>query len=327
MTKIKKFHPLYLCASFAALFAGITPALAATAENHPVGQPYPWEYALQQSASPVRDEVEHFHDKILLPLTVGIVVFVFALLVYIILRFNSKSNPVPSKTTHNTLLEFIWTLAPVIILIGIAFPSMRLLYFADKTTDAGLTVKVTGYQWYWGYEYPDDGDVSFLSNYIHDEDIDKSKGELRLLSVDNPLVVPVDTNVRVLITSSDVIHSWSVPAFGVKLDAVPGRINETWFRAEKTGTFYGQCSQLCGAGHAYMPIEVKAVSKEDFAKFIAAQGGKLPAAAAEKKADEKKADAGTVKDAAAAAGNDAAAAAGKDVKAATEAAAKNAGEK
>ncbi|MBI1214187.1 MAG: cytochrome c oxidase subunit II [Alphaproteobacteria bacterium] len=250
---------------------------AGAAETHPVGQPYEWETVLQASASPVRDSVEHFHDHILLPVIAAIVAFVFGLLLIIIFRFNAKANPVPSKTTHNTMLEIIWTLVPIIILATIAVPSMKLLYYADATYDKhpGLTVKVTGYQWYWGYEYPKLGDVSFMSNYIHDEDL--KPGDLRLLSTDNPLVVPVDTDVRVQVTAADVIHSWSVPAFGVKMDAVPGRINETWFRADKTGTFYGQCSQLCGAGHAYMPIEVKAVSKEDFAKFIKAQGGKMPA--------------------------------------------------
>lgn len=324
-------RPLYLLSGLMAFFASATPAMAAPPAGHPIGQPYPWEIALQPSASPVRDLTEHFYGKILEPLTIGIAAFVLILLLYVIVRYNSKMNPVPSTTTHNTPLEVVWTLVPILILASIAVPSFKLLYYSDKTADAGLTVKVTGYQWYWGYEYPDNGDISFMSNYIHKEDL--KPGQLRLLSTDNPLVVPVDTNVRVLITSADVIHSWSVPAFGVKLDAVPGRINETWFRAEKEGTFYGECSQLCGAGHGYMPIEVKAVSKEDYANFIHAHGGKMPdeiaaakaeaaKAVADKAAADKAADA--KKDAAGAATTKAAA---TDVKHETEAAPKKAGEK
>jgi cytochrome c oxidase subunit 2 len=213
-----------------------------------------------------------FHDDLLIPIIFAIVIFVLALLVIVVMRFNARANPVPSKVTHNTMLEVVWTLIPVLILIVIAVPSMKILYYADRTQDAEMTLKVTGYQWYWGYEYPDNGGVNFLANLVKDKDI--RPGQLRLLSTDNPVVIPVDTNIRILMTASDVIHSWSVPAFGIKTDAVPGRTNETWVRATKTGTFYGQCSQLCGQNHGFMPIEVKVVPKNEFARWLHAQGGK-----------------------------------------------------
>ncbi len=249
-------------------------AQAATPPNEVIGQPVPGEIGLQPGVTAVRDQMMHFHNDILVPLITAIALFVFALLLWVIVRFNSKVNPVPSKTTHNTMLEVVWTMVPVLILILMAIPSIKILYYADRTADADMTLKIIGNQWYWGYEYPDHGDFSFLSNLVKEKDL--KPGQVRLLSVDNPVVLPVDTNVRLLIVANDVIHSWSVPAFGVKLDAVPGRTNETWVRIDKEGTFYGQCSQLCGDGHGFMPIEVHAVSKAEFAKWVHGQGGKMP---------------------------------------------------
>jgi cytochrome c oxidase subunit II len=251
-------------------------AQASAPDGAVIGQPVPGEIGLQPSASPMRDQMIHFHDDILLPLITAIAFFVFALLVIVIVRFNERANPVPSKTTHNTMLEIVWTMVPVLILVLMAIPSIKILYYADRTHDADMTLKVTGHQWYWEYTYPDNGDVNFNSNLIPNDKIDKSKGQVRLLSTDEPVVLPVNTNIRLLITATDVIHSWSVPAFGVKLDAVPGRTNETWTRIEKEGTFYGQCSQLCGDGHGFMPIEVRAVSAAEYANWIHSKKGKMP---------------------------------------------------
>ena len=282
------------------------PALAHAQET--IGIAKPWQLGFQQAVTPGKERMEWFHNSLLMPVITGIVIFVTALLLYVVLRFNAKTNPVPSKTTHNTMLEVIWTLVPVLILVVIVIPSMKMLYFLDRTKEAEMTLKVTGYQWYWGYEYPDQGGVNFLSNMVQDKDL--KEGEPRLLKTDNAVVLPVDTNIRILITASDVIHSWAVPAFGVKTDAVPGRTNETWTRIEKEGIYYGQCSELCGQNHGYMPIEIHAVSKADFAKWVVAQGGTMtapaattaptdPAAKAEAKADAKEAaEASTDKDAA-----------------------------
>ena len=204
----------------------------------------------------------------LLVIISAITAFVTLLLAYIMLRFNRRANPTPSTTSHNVPLEIVWTIVPVLILIVIVIPSMKLLYYSDRTTDPEMTLKVTGYQWYWGYEYPDYEGINFMSYPIKDEDIDPSKGDVRLLSTDNAVVLPVDTNIQVLITAADVLHSWAVPAFGVKTDAVPGRTNETWVRITKPGIYYGQCSEICGQGHAYMPIEIHAVSKEEFKRWV-----------------------------------------------------------
>jgi len=181
---------------------------------------------------------------------------------YIIVRFNAKSNPVPSKTTHNTLLEVIWTAVPVLILIMIAVPSLKLLYFADSTRDAEMTLKVTGNQWYWTYAYPDNGDIEFDSIIVPDEEL--KKGQPRMLTVDNEVVLPIKTNVRLLLTSNDVIHNWAVPSLGLKLDTTPGRTNETWVNINKEGDYYGMCSELCGVNHGFMPIHIRAVSKADY---------------------------------------------------------------
>lgn len=242
------------------------------------GAPVAGQIGLQEAATPVMEDIISFHNFLMVIITV-IVAFVTLLLAIVVLRFNAKANPVPSKTSHNTLLEIAWTVIPVMILVVIAIPSFRLLYKELVIPTADLTVKATGYQWYWGYEYPDNGDISFDSNMVATEDL--QPGQPRLLAADNPLVVPVDETVRVIVTGADVIHSFAMPSFGVKVDAIPGRLNETWFRAEKTGTYYGQCSELCGQSHAFMPIEIKVVTKEEFASWIESQkqANAAPAAA------------------------------------------------
>jgi cytochrome c oxidase subunit 2 len=225
-----------------------------------LGQPAPWEIDLQESATPVMDAIWHFHNWLLVIITV-ITLFVLGLLITIVVKFNAKANPVPSKTTHNTLLEVAWTLIPVLILVGIAVPSFRLLFEELDVPKADLTVKATGKQWYWSYAYPDNGKFEFDSLLAQDK-------QPRLLGVDNELVVPVNKVVRVQVTGADVIHSFAVPAFGIKIDAIPGRLNETWFKATKTGMFYGQCSELCGKDHAFMPISVRVVSDQDFTAWV-----------------------------------------------------------
>jgi len=231
-----------------------------------------WELGFQPAATPVAERLHDFHNFLLVIITL-ITIFVLVLLLYVMVRFRAKANPTPSMTTHNVPLEIIWTVIPVLILILIAVPSFKLLYYMDRTDDPEMTLKVTGYQWYWGFEYPDHGDISVTSNMIKEEDLDLAKGQIRLLSTDNPVILPVDTNIQVIVTAADVLHSFAVPAFGIKVDAVPGRINETWVRIEKPGAYYGQCSELCGQGHAFMPVEIIAVSKEDFAAWVAKQNG------------------------------------------------------
>jgi cytochrome c oxidase subunit II len=240
--------------------AGVSLLAGGTAFAEEVGQPAPWELNLQASASPVMDSIMQFHDWLLVIITV-ITLFVLALLVTVVVRFNARSNPVPSRTTHNTLIEVAWTLIPVMILVGIAVPSFRLLFEELDIPKADLTVKATGKQWFWSYAYPDNGKFEF------DSLLDKDK-QPRLLGVDNELVVPVNKVVRVQVTGADVIHSFAVPAFGIKIDAIPGRLNETWFKATKTGVFYGQCSELCGRDHAFMPIAVRVVNDQDFAAWV-----------------------------------------------------------
>jgi cytochrome c oxidase subunit 2 len=225
-----------------------------------MGQPAPWEYTLQESASPVMDNIVWFHNFLLVLITV-ITLFVLALLVMVVVKFNARANPVPSRTTHNTLIEVAWTLIPVLILVGIAVPSFRLLFLQLDLPKADLTVKATGKQWYWSYSYPDNGKFEFDSLLVQDK-------KPRLLGVDNEMVVPVNKVIRIQTTGADVIHAFAVPAFGVKIDAIPGRLNETWFKATKTGMFYGQCSELCGKDHAFMPIAVRVVSDQEFAAWV-----------------------------------------------------------
>lgn len=241
-------------------------ALAQGTDSPPIlGEPHNWQVWHQTPASPVMEMMNSFHHM-LLWIMVGIVGLVMVLLGIVIVRFNAKRNPVPSRTSHNTLIEVIWTVVPVIILVVIAVPSFRLLYFLDRTGQADMTLKVTGRQWYWDYEYPDQGGFSFSSIMIPVEEI--KPGQRRLLEVDNRVVLPVNSNIRVLITAGDVIHSWALPTSGIKDDAVPGRVNETWLRIDKEGVYYGQCSEICGTNHGYMPIAVEVVSKERFAQWV-----------------------------------------------------------
>ncbi|MGF6427904.1 MULTISPECIES: cytochrome c oxidase subunit II [Bradyrhizobium] len=225
-----------------------------------MGQPAPWEHTLQEGATPVMENIIWFHNFLLVLITL-ITLFVLALLIIVVVKFNARANPVPSRTTHNTLIEVAWTLIPVLILVGIAVPSFRLLFLELDVPKPDLTVKVTGKQWYWSYAYPDNGKFEF------DSLLDKDK-QPRLLGVDNEMVVPVNKVVRIQTTGADVIHSFAVPAFGVKIDSIPGRLNESWFKATKTGVFYGQCSELCGKDHAFMPIAVRVVSDQEFATWV-----------------------------------------------------------
>ena len=230
------------------------------------GQPEAWQTGFQPAASPNMHQIAWMHDSLLMPIITVISLFVAVLLAICIVRFNAKANPTPSRTTHNTLLELAWTVIPILILVVIAIPSFRLLYFQRDTPAADLTIKAIGNQWYWSYEYPDNGNFSFDSLMLEDDELEE--GQPRLLAVDNEVVVPVGKVVKVLVTASDVIHNWALPAFGVKMDGVPGRINETWFLAERPGVYYGQCSELCGSRHAFMPIAVRVVSEEDFAAWV-----------------------------------------------------------
>jgi cytochrome c oxidase subunit 2 len=231
-----------------------------------LGQPAPWEYKLQGSATQVMDDITTFHNWLVVMITL-ITLFVLALLAIIAVKFNAKANPVPSKTTHNTLLEVAWTLIPVLLLMAIVVPSFRLLFLELDVPKADLTIKATGKQWYWSYAYPDNGKFEFDSLLACDEARLKCQ-EPRLLTVDNEVVVPVNKVVRVETTGADVIHSFAVPAFGIKIDAIPGRLNETWFKANKVGIYYGQCSELCGKDHAYMPIAVRVVTDQEFAAWV-----------------------------------------------------------
>jgi cytochrome c oxidase subunit 2 len=239
--------------------AGMALAAGGTAFG---AQPKPWEMTLQEAATPVMENIISFHNLLLVIITL-ITLFVLALLVIVVLKFNAKANPVPSRTTHNTLIEVAWTLIPVLILVGIAVPSFRLLFQQLDIPKADLTVKVTGKQWYWSYAYPDNGKFEFDSLMAQDK-------QPRLLGVDNEMVVPVNKVIRVQTTGADVIHAFAVPSFGIKIDSIPGRLNETWFKATKVGMYYGQCSELCGKDHAFMPIAVKVVTDQEFAAWTEA---------------------------------------------------------
>ena len=269
----------------------LVPAMA-FAQEVGRGHPEPGQFHLQESVTPIMDSIVAFHDGILMWTITLIVLFVLALLVVIVVRFNAKANPVPARFTHNTLIEVIWTVVPILILVVIAIPSFGVL--SDQMTvpdgerkylganifslgevevpEATVTIKASGEQWYWNYEYVDQG-VAFDSNILSEEEIAELKpGQPRLLAVNNELIVPVDTTVRLQVTASPtgVIHAFAVPSFGIKVDAVPGRLNETWFNARETGIYYGQCSELCGKDHAYMPIAVRVVSAEEYEAFITA---------------------------------------------------------
>jgi cytochrome c oxidase subunit 2 len=252
-----------LFASLTVLGAALSGAPAAIAAG--LGQPVEWQMNLQQAATPVMEFIRDFHNGLLI-LTTVICLVVAALLIWVCVKFNAQANPVASRTTHNTLVEVIWTVVPIIILIGIAIPSFRLLYLQRDFPAPEMTVKAIGNQWFWSYEYPEH-DVSF-DQYL------KTKAELKdgepyLLATDTEVVVPVNKIVRVIVTANDVLHSWTIPSFGSKIDAVPGRLNETWFKAEKEGIYYGQCSELCGKDHAYMPISVRVVSEDEYNTWLA----------------------------------------------------------
>ena len=228
-------------------------------------QPKDWQLGFQKSASETMDDIVWFHDYMLLPVITAITVFVLFLIAYACIRFRASKNKEASTTSHNTFIEVIWTLVPCLILIVLAVPSFKVLYSQDEIPKAEVTIKAIGYQWYWGYEYPDEN-IIFDSYMIEEKDL--KEGQPRLLSVDNEVYVPVNKVVKVMITANDVLHAWALPSFGVKRDAVPGRINETWFKADRTGTFYGQCSELCGIKHAFMPITVNVVSQEEYDKWL-----------------------------------------------------------
>ena len=246
------------------LAAGSTSSGASSAAA--LGKPEQWQLNLQSAATPLMRDVADFHSFLLVIITL-IVGLVLTLLMVVIVRFNSKANPAPTKTTHNTTLEVLWTVVPVLILVIIAIPSFRLLYLQRVIPPADMTVKVTGNKWYWSYEYPDHGGITFDANILSNEEAD-AKGEPRYLAVDNPVVVPVNKTVRVIVTASDVIHAWTLASFGQKIDAVPGRLNEDWFRIDSEGVYYGQCSELCGKDHAFMPVTVRAVPESEFNAWV-----------------------------------------------------------
>lgn len=264
----------YGLAALASLFTG----LGGTAWAQ-MGQPANWQLGFQDAVTPVGHQAHNF-NTLMLVIIIAIAAFVLGLLAFVIFRFNHKRNPVPSRTSHNTVLEITWTTVPLIILFVIMFPSITLLHFMDRTEDPEMTLIVYGYQWYWGYEYPDQQIPEFAAHMVPDEEI--GEGQVRLLSTYDPtgrspgvVVLPVDTNIQILITARDVLHAWAVPSFSIKRDAVPGQMNETWVRIDREGTYYGQCSELCGTNHGFMPIEVQAVSREEFNDWVLQQTASL----------------------------------------------------
>jgi cytochrome c oxidase subunit 2 len=246
---------------------GVLAALPAQAQQEGmVGAPVPWGIGLQASAGPVKDAIGSFNSLVLW-IIVAITIFVFILLAYVVWRFRAEASPNPSRTSHNTLLEIAWTVVPVLILVVIAIPSFRLIYYQDRAREADLTINVQGRQWYWHYAYPDHGNFAFDSYPIPDDQL--QAGQRRNLDVDNPLVIPAGKTVRVLTTGQDVIHSFFVPSLGVQKYTIPGRTMETWFRAERPGVYYGQCNQICGTNHWFMPIVVRAVPEAEFQAWVA----------------------------------------------------------
>jgi cytochrome c oxidase subunit 2 len=249
----------------AATLAALAFWMGTAAAEPMTGAPVPWGIGLQEAGGMLKDRIHDFNSLVLW-IIIAITIFVFVLLAMVVVKFNARANPVPSKTSHHTGLEIAWTVIPVLILVVIAIPSFRLVYFEDRARDADLTINVQGRQWYWHYEYPDHAGVAFDSRMVATEDL--KPGDIRNLSVDEPLVVPVGANVRVITTGQDVIHSFFVPSLGVQKYTIPGRALETWFRADREGVFYGQCNQICGANHAYMPIAVRAVPREQFNAWV-----------------------------------------------------------
>ena len=260
---IRRLGALTLTGLVAAMvvFGGAADAVAQTAQG-----PAPWQLGLQDAATERMTRIIDLHNFVLWIIT-AICLFVLALLVWIMIRYNAKANPTPTATTHNTVLEVLWTVIPVAILVAIAIPSFRLLYYSDVIPPADITIKAIGKQWYWSYEYPDNGNFTFDALMLSDR-VAAQQGVPRLLGTNNHVVVPINKTVRIITTGADVIHAWAIPAFGVKIDAVPGKINQTWFNANREGTFYGECSELCGARHAFMPITVEVVSQERFDQWI-----------------------------------------------------------
>ncbi len=242
---------------FTVIFVFLTSNLYAVATD--------WQLSFQNPATDLMQKVVTLHDGILIVMTV-VTLFVLFLLFYVSFRFSAKRNPIPSTTTHNTIIEVLWTAIPVVILVVIAIPSFKLLYEQEKSDSYDMTVKVIGHQWYWEYEYPDHGDFYFESYMVEDEDL--QQGDLRLLTVDNPLVIPANKNVQILISAGDVLHSWAVPSMGIKTDAVPGRLNETWVNVREPGTYRGQCSEICGRGHGFMPVVVKVLPENEFMAWV-----------------------------------------------------------
>ncbi len=269
---------LTMATASAATLGGLTGAAQAA-------QPTPWAVWSQTAASPIQAMIERFNAGITIVMAL-VVVVVLALIIYCVVRFNAKANPVPSKTSHNTMIEVIWTLAPILILIGISVPSFSLLFaqadpariVKDYDPEKVMTIKATGLQWYWNYEYPDNEGIAFDSTMLEDKDRTDPVNQPRLLAVDNEMIVPVGTVVRLQVIGADVIHSFAMPSFGLKLDAVPGRLNETWFLAEREGIYYGQCSELCGINHAYMPIAIRVVTPEQFQAWATQAKDDLPGA-------------------------------------------------
>ena len=258
-------RPMQQILRLGGMIAGVFLWLVAQAGAAQAAEPAPWRLLWQTPASPVAERIASLHMMVLVIITV-ITVFVAALLAIVVVRFNRRANPVASQTSHHTLLEVAWTVIPVLILVVMAIPSFRLVFFEDRTKDPDMTVKVTGHQWYWEYTYPGQGGIDFLSNMIPQDQL--QPGQKRLLDVDNPLVIPVGKNVQLLTTSGDVIHSFFIPSLGVQRYAIPGRTIETWVRVDKPGMYYGECNQICGTNHSYMPIAVKAVSEADFNAWV-----------------------------------------------------------
>ena len=259
--------------NLASAIKGMALVLMALALGAAGGQPVPWQIDMQAAATPVMADIREFNILISI-IIVLITGFVVALLAYAAYRFDESRNPVPSRTSHNTVIEIAWTVVPILLLVLIAVPSFKLLYKQDVIPPADMTIKAIGHQWYWTYEYPDHGDIEFDSIMVPEDEL--QPGQPRLLATDTDIVLPIDTTIRILVTADDVLHAWTVPAFGAKIDAVPGRINEIWINIQREGMFYGQCSELCGIQHGYMPIAVRAVSKGDFDIWVAEQLAAMP---------------------------------------------------
>ena len=258
----------------AGTFATMATMAGLAAAQDLMGQPTPGGIDLQPAAAPLKHDAIFFHNIVLMPVITLITLLVLGLLIWIVVRYNKRANPTPARWSHNTTVEIIWTVAPVVILVGIALFSFRLLFAYHDMPEPDLTVKVTGNQWNWAYEYPDQAVPEYISNMLPEEEA-RARGVPYRLGADEPMVVPVGRTVRLLVTAADVIHAVALPAFGLKTDAVPGRVNETWFKAERTGVFYGQCSELCGVDHAFMPLQINVVTQAEFERWVVSKGGSM----------------------------------------------------